>query len=365
LLQTLQSLIPANAFCSPLGSLQSFSALDAVGEKYAFVFRIPKTGNVHKVHWRTATVTSAQPVRVSLETVNTSGDPSGTNYGGSSPGVEAAPVSNTSYATTLAVDATAVSNDLVAVVLQWDSTAGNLQIAQAGNLFSPSSVYSDNFISSWAKTGSQQPYCALEYSDGSFAWTPFVVFGVPLTATININGTPDELGNRFKLPFPARLSAVFFCGAPSAGRDFDFVLYDAANNVLATKSPLAAAFTGNGRALVPLDSPVDLAKNVVYRLTYRPSVASSNNYYGFTVPSNAALGHHDLGVECYRTQRTDAGAWTDVTTERMWLLPIFDKFDDATLPPLVLLQGGVQLIMAMVGAVQRVMGLTSGAGIGP
>ena len=60
------------------------STLDADGEKEGKVFRVPKSGTISKVGWRTATVAqNTNALTVGIYTVDASGDPCSTSAYGS------------------------------------------------------------------------------------------------------------------------------------------------------------------------------------------------------------------------------------------------------------------------------------------
>lgn len=304
--------------------------LDASGEKFAVVFRVPKSGNISHVGFRTATVTTPQTLRVGIQTLS-SGDASGSAYGSMTAGTQAAPASNTWYEVALGAAAAATAGDMVAAVIEFDSSVGNLNIAGClsgsnGSLF----PYPSLFTGSWART-SAPPILTVKYDDGTYgiigAWP---VSGIS-AANFNNASTPDEKALRFQLPFPARITGYeAMLSVASNAADFDVVLYSG-TTALATASHDADNVSGTGstrRIWGFFNSPQDLAANTVYRLALKPTTANNITNVEFTFPSNASMASIFGGIEWYWSERTDAGSWSDTTTKRPNIYPLFDKFDD-------------------------------------
>ena len=321
----------------------SQSIIDATDDRVAFIFMVPKTGNITKVGFRVDTVTTAQTIRVSLCTVDdTTGDPTTTLYGSSAAGTQASPAANTFYEVTLATPAAATIGDIVAVVLQFDTTVGNVTInvgmATYGARATTSFPYLDVFATAWTKGAANSvnciPNCSIGYDDGTYPYNGMIAYFSLSSLAFNNGSNPDEIGNRFTLPFPARVSG-FWTDIDLDG-DADLVLYGPTDTVLATVSmdkdvePVATGSWGHYRAF----TPVTLAANTVYRAVVKPTSATSLSVYRMSLSgggaSAAMMEQHSGGTTFYRTHRTDAGSWTDDSTERIRSLGLFfDGFDDA------------------------------------
>jgi len=106
----------------------SFTFSLTSGKRQAYVFQVPKTGNISAVLLGLGSVTSAQTVRVTIQTIDgTTGNPSGIDYGGSVKGTYT-PSANTTFEVTLGTPAAAVAGDVVAVVVEYDGVAGTLNM---------------------------------------------------------------------------------------------------------------------------------------------------------------------------------------------------------------------------------------------
>jgi hypothetical protein len=328
-LQTLNGLYIPNPAISNVVSASSTLTIDAAGEKAATIFRVPHTGNISHVGFRVASVTSAQTLRCSLQTVSGTGDPTGTDYGGSAPGTQT-PAANTAYSVALATPAAATLNDVVAIVVEFDSTPGNLAISAVGGGLSRKFPYGSLFTASWAPSTALTAMW-VAYDDGSvypMGTYPYSSYG---GVSYNSGSSPDEYALRFQLPFPARVAGYWFGGGGNAaGSDFDVVLYDSSSVAIASDSwdgdlrSSNTAINHEGR----FTSPVTINANEVYRLALKPTTANNITISRVIVLSAAVFGAHDGGTEFYLSTRTDAGAWTDSTTIRPIFGLILDQFDD-------------------------------------
>ena len=303
-------------------------ALDASGEKFGMIFRAPKTGDISGLGFRTRAVTTAQTLKISLQGVNAAGDPDGTiKGGGNAYGTQASPAANTFYEVTLAGDAAVTIGDYLAIVLEFDSTVGDLEIAGGDMDSSSGSVwqfpYIDHYTASWAKTMEYRPLGVVRYLDGSYPFTG--IFPIKDTNELGYGSanTPDELGNRFKLPFKARISGLWLYNY--LRYQFDLVVYNSDNTVLGTirYDDNKKAGTGAGRAVYLFDDDIDIEKNEVHRVTLKPSSTNQIFSQWWEVPTTDMLEAIYGTKEIYRTERTDAGSWTDTNTRVMiWDLMI-------------------------------------------
>jgi len=142
--------------------------IDASGEKFACIFRVPKSGNIHKVGYLTGTVNTGDTVKVGLQT-STSGFPSGSAYGGMVAGTQVinSTDDNTWFTTALGTDATATAGDYVWAVIEFNSfVAGsiNFQVINPTSAVSLSFPYIAQFTGSWA-AGPFPPVIYIEYDE--------------------------------------------------------------------------------------------------------------------------------------------------------------------------------------------------------
>jgi hypothetical protein len=335
-LQTLNNgiFIPSIRHADVDGFVTTDYLIDASGEKAAVIVRVPKTGTISKVVFRTGTVTSSETLRVSLQTV-TSGEPSGTDYGGSAAGTQATPASNTVYTVTLGTAATgATKGDVIAIVFEFDSAVGNLtfsSIASSGQ-YSGSEFtgfpYSSLYTVSWANPNARTLSACLEYSDGSYENMGVLPFSSIGSVSFNSSTTPDERALRFNLPFPCRIIGYWFLGDLEASADI--VLYEGTTAQLTQSLDFNERGQpgGSQRYLNLFDSSYNIIKDTVYYLALKPTTTTSVGLSRFTVETAAMMDCFNGGQNLYLGTRTDAGAWTDTTTERPFMGIIVDQFDD-------------------------------------
>lgn len=304
-----------------------FFLIDATGEKFASILKVPKTGTIDRLGFSTRFVTTPQTLRVGLETLS-SGDPSGSQYGGSAVGTQASPASFTYYEVTLATPATAVAGDDVAIVVQFNATVGNLEIASGEKWGNQNFPYTDHYTGSWSKQG-DHPVGHVRYSDGTYPNIGFIPAADMPYIGFNSGTTPDERALKFKLPVPARIRGIWARLGTGTG-NFDIVLYDENGTTLATKSVVAAnAFsTGNDPHRIIFNAPVSLRANKFYRISLKPTTTNNVELGAFTVNSASYLDSFNGGQNFHLSTRTDAGAWTDTTTNRPGIELLFDQLHD-------------------------------------
>lgn len=305
--------------------------IDASGEKIAMVFKVPKTGTIAKIGFATRGVSNSQTLRVGIETVNASGDPSGTQYGGSAVGTQAAPAANTYYTVTLGTGATATRGDTVAVVIQFDGTVGNANVAYFNTNTNPNLAfpYYDNFTAAWAHnaiTGGLIMH--LEYDDASVEAIPhaYPVSVDTIAVTFNNGSSPDERALKFTLPNPTRVSGFWaFLDLDAA---VDLVLYDSdGTTVLETQSLVAAERAGTAGSFITalFDATETLTASAVYYLAVKPTSVTNVTLKEFTVSTALIMDAFSIGQNAYLSTRADAGAWTDTTTRRPLVGLILDQ----------------------------------------
>lgn len=314
----------------PTGTLSTGILLDAAGEKAAFITKAPKTGNIAKVYFRTSTVTTATNTDVRVETVNTAnGNPSGTLWDTDTNVVVPASsmTSNSWIAATLTSPASVNRGDILAIVIAPTGTP-NYYISRY-DVISSNFPYVDHYTTSWAKI-SKLPIFILEYSDGYMSTCEVGgIFPDRQTRSFNANSNPDEVGNKFVLPFKYRLAGVsyhveFLDGNPSIKVYVGSTLHES----------------------IPIDPDIEAAISPIYQTHFltNPLVVDPNTTIRVTVTtdstSTAAVETHYInpyyinvlpfGTSITTTQRTDGGAFTDVSTSREFCTILIDQLDDGS-----------------------------------
>lgn len=306
-------------------------ALDTAGERYACVFRVPKTGSLRYFRFRVGTVTTSATLRVGVYTVDlATGFPTTTLIPGSSPGT-VTPTSFGTWDVTLAADAAVSAGDVVALVIEFDSTTGSMLLGRyTTNMAFP---YVATYTGTWAKT-SGLPALIVGYADGTFPMVEGVHNPSFSSTTYGSSSTPyDEYGVTWTPDAPVRLRGVMaYLALASTATNYDVVLYQGAT-ALATKSAdghLTSLVTGT-QHLVAFDTPIDLSAGQQYRLVVKAAVSSGVQLYWSGISSLAETEAWN-GSDYVMTHRVDGGAWSDEATAVPWIAPIFDRIQDGTGP---------------------------------
>lgn len=300
--------------------------IDASGETASFVLAAPKTGNIHKIHFRTTTVSSSGTLDVRVETVDTTtGTPSGTLIGTNTNGTQTGLASNTWYSPALTADAAVTQGQIIAISIV--QSTGNLSIASLSN---PQQrfPYSALFASAaWTKNLTP-PCLALEYDDGT---TPPITGCFPYSAvtstTFNSGSTPDERGNKITLNATMRTSGFWFW-ADCDTQDSEVSLYDSTGTLI---ERLSFDKDVQNSSTVGFYSFPWTAKHTLtagtYRLTLRATSTTNITLIDVDVNSSGLMTAMDGGTDIIFTQCTDGGAFTDTNTKRAMIGLLIDGID--------------------------------------
>lgn len=307
------------------------SNLTAVGMKITTIIKVPKTGTIIALGFRTASISgTGLSISAGMETVS-SGDPTGTAYGGSAVG-SATPTSNAFFEVTLATAATATIDNLAALV--YTLTAGTTPNVGIQTLTDGSSgnttvfPYLDTYNgTAWTKSASTLLVSWIKYGDGSYEYMGNPPF-LGENYTYNSGSTPDERSLYFKLP-PFR-SKGFWLYAALGSAATDIILYDTdGTTALRTSTIDTTALSGyTGYIVMPWSSPVTGINNGTYRLSVKPTSTTNITVYGMLTPYAAAFDAWMGGQNFILSTRTDAGTWTQDATKRLNGGLIIDQMDD-------------------------------------
>lgn len=314
--------------------------MDAAGEKVAAVVQIPKTGNIAKFYARIGTVTTAQALKGSVQSLDATMNADGTPI---QSGTHASPASNTWATFTFGSVYAATKGDWKAFVVEWNATAGNLNIL-ADSFPRHQNVYPELFTTAWAKQG-RSPIVILEYDDGSIEFVLAAIPGVTTSTDFAQNSSPDENALRFQSSVPMTVAGITFAGRLSG--PCDLVLYDGTTS-LASVSLDNDGNSGAGDAVFSgmFASPQALLANTVYRAAVRPTSNTNVRLFYFDANANGWLDQYDGGKEFYWSQRTNDGAWSDTTTRRPQIGLVLSGLSDGA-------GGGTNIFMGQPNVVLR------------
>jgi len=292
--------------------------MTASTHRVGFGFQAPKSGTITKVRWITGTVTTGTTVDVRLETA-TGWRPTGTLIGTDTNGAQVISSSNDFawFDTTLTSGATVTEGQVMAISIN-NSGSGNLEVGVVDrSTYVVPSVFSFNGTS-WTRVAGFAPSFALEYSDTSIETVTGVYpFQVATTTNVNTGTTPDEVGAKFKLPFPFTITGCTFqCPAPAG--NFDLKVYDSDGATQRLTVSFDKDYVKLGYSTISLyfTGTFDFLPNVFYRWSILPTSASNVTVPDIEVNTAVLMDSFDGGQDFHWTQRTDAGAWTDTVIRR-------------------------------------------------
>jgi hypothetical protein len=309
--------------------------MDAAGEQAAYIVRAPKAGNIRNVHVRANAVTTATDSDFRVETVSlTTGLPTGTLWAANTNvTVAAASITANTWIRSgdLTASAVVARRDLLAVVVTPTGTP-NYELSTFAPGGSPGAgfPYAASFTSgAWGKIA-RVPVVALEYDDGSFDYMPGVLPASALnTHSFNSSSTPDEIAAFFQFPVPVRLAGVWLW--VDSDNDFDVVVYNGAGTEVETAAEDAdvdAAITPHMPHFVWFAASEAQALSTNFRISIRPTTTANIAIYSFDVHTAAILDQMAGGQLWHHSTRTDGGAWTQLTTRRLFMGIIVDGLDD-------------------------------------
>ena len=323
------------------------TTLDADGEKAAYILQTKAALTLRKVGFYVSAWTQCtNGLTVRVETVDAAtGDPSGTLW--NSP-------TNTTYQdiavgavgyyeVTLAADAVIAAGTVFAIVIQFKTFAtGNSLAVQLSATTGQSArfPYADAYAAAaWAKSA-QTPLVYLEDSAAAVVRLPGVWPPHPSSSSSSAIGndhSPDEYALLFRLPWAVRCSG--FWASLDLDDDVTMKLLSCPNqadltvqtgeSTLATLTldkDLRGALTAGGHEYF-WTTPVELAANTWYRLSWAPTSATHTTCYQRAVYAAAQMAALDFGVNMYECSRTDAGAWTLTPTRRPLFGLLVDQLD--------------------------------------
>src|SRR3990167_1585425 len=269
--------------------------LDANGEKFACVFKVPKTGTLHKVWFRTGTVTTGDDLKVSFQDVGADGFPDEivdqyrvVTVADANDNVGFTTGILSSDGTDIGTKRSVTFGQELAIVIEYNSyVAGAMYIAFSDSLAYTGEAYpycaqKVGAGPTWAKTGvSTWPVIAVEYSDGTYAF----INTLPILSTTQKSyqvGTlvADEYALAFTLPFTCRIKGMG--GIIEVDGDCDFVLYEG-TTIRASVSIDADKRSHVGITVLNMDfsAPYTIAANTQYRIAVKPTTSTLVNILYF------------------------------------------------------------------------------------
>ncbi len=313
---------------------QTSAAVGSSGHATSAVFQAPKTGTIDRAGFRVAAATTTGNATVSLQTVDASGNPSGTLWGTNTSVVTNVlnSADDTWIEVTLTAGASVTRGDILALVVTADATL-NINVVHGLRLDVGGFPYIDTYTGSWAKSTGRVFAGAIRYSDTEWTYATGMMPVASATTsfgsgTFNNGSTPDERGNKLTVPFACKVAGIWHRVAAATTGDYDLKLYDSGGSVLGSCSvdgdlnQIANAYNW-----FPFASEVTLAAGDVVRATKLPTSATNVQYADTVFPSGRASAA-PMGTWAEHTHRTDAGSWTDTADKHAHLGLVVSAVDD-------------------------------------
>jgi hypothetical protein len=312
----------------PLGGLSALGLGNAVfsgaDNGIATVFQAPKAGDIRKIHWATANVTTGATVDVRLETVNTSdGFPSGTLVGTNTNASQVIANGDDSvfFSSTLTADATVTAGQIMAfVVMNPTVSPGAMVLAGSAAGADGNFPYGLTKSTTWAKTSILLMF-SVEYDDGTLVPIPGIMPAATAVTGTNLSTsqTPDVGGWLFESPVSMRVVGGWFY----ADRDGDVSLMlvstaynqGAGTGILAQSGTIDADMRRDAAGRITLayfTTPYDVVAGTSYRLIMESSTTTTSVLYDYNASLLLTLGGWPIGG-CFTTAKdpTANGDWTN------------------------------------------------------
>jgi hypothetical protein len=295
-------------------------ALDDANDAIAWTFCVPRDGTITHVGFLATAITGTPPAyNCGLVTVDSSGRPTTTAYGGGTNGTVTPSATGWTWVA-LGANATAVAGNWAAAYLWPSGSAPDVSnnVAVARESLAGAGV-GLNFTTTW-NVENNGNLMAVKYNDNS-------VYGNALTSVtigqvITSETTPDEMGCKFTLPANMTVNGIRLgttgWGASAA---LEAIIYNEAGTALVTAALSDKDFVDDGVYFDIYFDPVNLAASTVYRVIIKPTVGTGGNVtmQRYQFESTAARESWPPGGSWELTYRTDAGAWTDVSTDLCYI----------------------------------------------
>jgi hypothetical protein len=313
----------------PTANTSTLSLNAATRIKFGIVVQVPKTGTLDGIELYSGFVSSPSAITASFQNVNASGFPDGTQDQYRSLASPASGWNVWGSMTDTGADGgnkrSVTQGDWIGIVLEWTSTQSgqfwHYSLPNNGSAWQMGQRWVTDTGAGFTATGDAHFInIVLRYDDSTYArvgsphtcW-PFVSAS---THTFNSGSTPDERGIKWTPPVTVEVSGVWVNLAASAA--CDVVLYDSGGTALQTITldPDYPRSTAEMFTFLMFGTVQTLTAGQVYRLTVKPTSVSNVSVYSWAVNAAAILEAIEGGSAMHGTSRTDAGAFSDTTTQR-------------------------------------------------
>lgn len=294
--------------------------LQVNGHYYSMIFSLEKSTQVTDVGFYIMVSGTNSQFLFDLVSLDTLGNPSNTNYGGSSGTVSQASdlVEGWNWVS-LSTSATGTAGDIVAArVKVLNATTSNYILVSGVKTHRSNLPRTRNSTEIVA----EHPIVGVKYTDED-------VQGMPLSGAneivYNSGSDPDEYGVKFSVPIDMSCIGASIVGKFSSNSAFRILLYNDTQVVRAVSVPDEDHVNSSSATTLGSEFQIrwpsyDLVSGGTYRITIQPNTISDNatiyeqslvtSSYSYVLPGG------DYWQETYRT---DSGTFTNVPNKKMWM----------------------------------------------
>lgn len=347
-LATLKKPIPFGPMLgSPSSDQTSVSTIaDANGEGMALIFIAEESVTIDSVAFRVTSVTDTPTVDVSIQTLDASGNPSGTIVGGSSTinsgtltvatiivsGLNAAVTAGTGYAAVI----------VAAGVSGTDSASLQTRLAAVNNVVAFPHT-SHNVGAGWVKNNDTAPGCPIGLGTSSTAWLSWSGILGPIDTTSSTfadSNNPDEKGIRFIIPAIVRVCGLVGAFEVASGGTFHIVLTDASGDQVGSTlasfdSDILGGSSASGLTFLKFAAPFTTVASTPYIASVKATSTAVVEMLQDDFLNNSLVNSF-YSKDWYMMTRQNAttggsggsNPWTAVDTSVPRIWPLIDQIHD-------------------------------------
>ena len=317
-------------------SVPAFTAahtLDATTDECAWKFQATEAMVITHVLVRIASITGTPgTARIGIQSGSaTTGGPSGTWLGATNTGyadVTSYGTAGTFLVVALTESVTVARGAIFHVVIDPQATgtwSGANLITVTYSVLGGMATRNPYAVLNTTKTATTLGCVAVRTASKTFGY-PIETFPTAITPTTATS--PDEIGVKFAMG--AHCSTYQVCGARisanwTADRTFTLRLYDSDGTTALQSVDIdtSEAIAGQGTHDFFFDETIlsTLTAGTSYRLAILAAATGAGAFTTWTVPTAGDMGAITPEVYMY-THRTDAGGWTDVSTQALCMQPL-------------------------------------------
>lgn len=292
--------------------------IDAVGEKAAFVFGAPKAGVIDRVGFHIMTLTTPGTLNVRLETLDASGQPSGTLVA-TGASFSYVPSAVGWQEVVLTTPLTVTDMQVFAVVIEL-ATAGNISVSRMTGVNQFNFPYSALYTGTWAKSN-LAGVVAVRYNDGDWPYNAGLWPISSMGATTHSAGNAtSEFGNKATLPFGCQVEGLWGGMGSNQGNGV-VLLYAADGSTIITFAGFDGAqqaSSNNTLRVFPFPDPVilDPGQTVYPIIRATSSTVIGARWLGWNPGVVSAVPGGDL---MRRVTRAVGGTFAEVADSRYML----------------------------------------------